>query len=102
VTLPVSGDEFRIEIQTGLMVLQARDYKCSSSIRSDILQIKNLDILAQRCYQMLTFTQSSLPINFQHNLNLPETAMKQRHPKVLDMTPPRDLYALSEAFSFGR
>ena len=41
----------------------------------------------------------SLLVNFQHNLNLPEMAMKARHSKGLKVKPPRDFGSLREAFS---
>jgi hypothetical protein len=43
--------------------------------------------------------QLSLPVNFQHNLNLPEMAMKERHSTGLKVELPRDLGSLLEAFS---
>ena len=71
-------------------------------IACQIRQIKDLDILAKRSILFLIPTQFSLPVNFQHNRNLLEMAMKKRHPKVLKAKPPRDLGSFLEAFSFGR
>jgi len=44
----------------------------------------------------------SLAVNFQHNPNLPEMVMKERHSKGWKVKPPRDFGSLQEAFSFGR
>jgi len=64
------------------MVLQARDYyKSESSIRCYISHIKDLDIFSKRSILVLIPTQFSHPVNFQHNRNLLEMAMKECHPK---------------------
>jgi hypothetical protein len=70
-------------------------------IACQIRQIKDLDILAKRSILFLIPTQFSLPVNFQHNRNLQEMAMKKRLPKGLKVKPPRDFGSLQEAFSFG-
>ena len=44
-------------------------------IACQVRQIKDLDILAQRSILGLIPTQFILPVNFQHNPNLPEMAI---------------------------
>jgi hypothetical protein len=61
---------------------------------------KILDIFVKWSILGLIPKQFSIPVNFQQNLNLPEMAMKERHPKVLKVKPPRDLCSLLGAFSF--
>ena len=71
-------------------------------IACQVGQIKDLDILAKRSILALIPTQFSLPVNFQHNRNLQEMAMKKCLPKGLKVKPPRDFGSFPEAFSFGR
>jgi hypothetical protein len=61
----------------------------------------SLDIFAKRSILASIPTQFSIPVNFQHNRNLQEMAMKARSPKGLKVKPPRDFWFLLEAFSFG-
>jgi hypothetical protein len=70
------------------VLVQALDEQLKSSIRGYPIHIKNLDILSQSCYQMLTFTQLSLPINFQHNFSVPALDMKTHRQKVLKVKRP--------------
>jgi hypothetical protein len=67
-----------------------------------INDIKALDIFPERSILLSIPKQLSLPVNFQHNFNLHEMAMKARHPKVLKVKPPKELCSLLEVFSFGR
>jgi hypothetical protein len=46
--------------------------------------------------------QFGIPVNFQHNPNVAEMAMKESLPKVLKVKPPRHCCSLPEAFSFVR
>jgi hypothetical protein len=64
-------------------------------------QIKVLDIFHKKVYSPFNPHTFSHPVNFQHNLNLPEMAMKACRQKVLKVKPPRDFGSLLEAFSFG-
>jgi hypothetical protein len=43
--------------------------------------IKDLDIPSEKFYSLHNSQQFSHPVNFQHNRNLLEMAMKERHPK---------------------
>jgi len=63
---------------------------------------KGLDISLKKLYPLLDSHTSSDPVNFQHNCNLLETAMKKCLPKGSKVKPPRDIGSLLEAFSFGR
>jgi hypothetical protein len=60
------------------------DWKLKCSSRCFTGHIKDLDILPKRSILVVIPTQFSLPVNFQHNLNLQEMAMRMGHPKVLE------------------
>jgi len=70
-------------------------------IACQIRRIKALDIFPKRSMLKSIPLEFSHPVNFQHNLNLPELAVKQRRSKVLKVKPLRDFHSLLEAFSFG-
>jgi hypothetical protein len=63
-------------------------------------KIKALDTFPERSILRFIPSQFSIPVNFQHNLNLPEMAMKECHPKVLKVKPPKEFCSFTEAFSF--
>ena len=62
---------------------------------------KNLDISPNKIYPHPDFCAIILSTNFRRSRNLPERAMKERHPKVLQVKPPRDFGSSLEAFYFG-
>jgi hypothetical protein len=78
---------------SGLLALLTRLQRCKS-----VGKINDLDISPKSSILVSISRKFSLPVNLQPNPNLPETAMKERHLKFLDVKPPRESYALSEAF----
>jgi hypothetical protein len=54
------------------MLLQARDWQFKSSTRRYISHIKDLDIAPIKSYPPCNSHIFSLPVNFQHNRNLPD------------------------------
>ena len=62
--------------------------------------IKDLDIPSEKFYSLHNSQQFSHPVNFQHNRDLLEMAMKKCHPMVLKGVPLRDFGSPPEAFSF--
>jgi hypothetical protein len=72
------------------------------TIHCHIRQMKALDIFPKRSILKFIPSQFSIPVNFQQNRNLPEMAMKTRHPKVLKVMPPKEQCSFPDVFSFGR
>jgi hypothetical protein len=79
---------------------EASDQQSNSLIQCDISYIKELDISLKRVYPFFNSHTFSLPVNFHHNRNLPELAMKACRSKVLKVKPLRDFGSPLEAFSF--